>query len=258
MPTVAVCMFTRNHADWLRIAIKSALRWANQICVLDMGSTDDTQAICDTLLRQGDSYGYRPTNTVPELGFAEAANAAMSMATTDWALVSGDNALVKPAHEELVRVALVDVPSDVLVASTLTIHIGLGFASPDPRRFEEYISLAVTSAALQTTVERHRNLIRPRRGIEFRGYIHEEPYCGEENAPAGVHLGIVRYHASGWEAGGLHDWRHAWMIRNAMRNPKLRQYTNAWWYDVWYVANKDMVNYLATRYDEHIAAGNPG
>lgn len=89
---VTACFVTRNHAETLRRAIRSVAGLANEIVVVDTGSTDDTLLVAA-------EASARVVPFVWADDFAAACNAAVAAATGDWIL------WINP-DEELERVGL--------------------------------------------------------------------------------------------------------------------------------------------------------
>lgn len=76
-PTISVIVICKNEAESIRECLDS-VSWANEIIVLDSGSTDDTRDICREYTEhvlETDWPGYGPQK-----------NRALDMATGDWVL----------------------------------------------------------------------------------------------------------------------------------------------------------------------------
>lgn len=46
---ISCCILTYNEAERIRIALTHAFKWADEVCVIDKGSTDETRVIADEL-----------------------------------------------------------------------------------------------------------------------------------------------------------------------------------------------------------------
>jgi len=77
MPTLSVIIITKNEAHDIADCLES-VRWADEIIVVDSGSTDSTVSICQ-------AYTDKVTVTNWE-GFGVQKNRALAMATCDWVL----------------------------------------------------------------------------------------------------------------------------------------------------------------------------
>ncbi len=75
--TLSVCMIVRNGAETLARALESATHFADEIIVVDTGSTDDTVAIAER-------YGAKVSHFQWQDDFAAARNASLDLATGDW------------------------------------------------------------------------------------------------------------------------------------------------------------------------------
>ena len=76
-PTLSVILITRNESAVIRRALES-VRWADEIVVLDSGSTDDTLAICREYTDQAFVTDWP--------GFGPQKNRALAHASGDWVL----------------------------------------------------------------------------------------------------------------------------------------------------------------------------
>ncbi|MBW1731457.1 MAG: glycosyltransferase [Deltaproteobacteria bacterium] len=75
--TLSVCLITKNEAEKIETAIRSVLPFADEVVVVDTGSTDDTVEIAKRL---GAKIGYFEWCD----DFSAARNASLDMATGDW------------------------------------------------------------------------------------------------------------------------------------------------------------------------------
>lgn len=96
MNKISVAIITQNEEKNIRECLES-LRWADEIVVVDSGSTDKTQEIC----RQ---YGARVFEERWQ-GFAGQKNSAVAKARNGWVLsVDADERVPAELQEEIVRV----------------------------------------------------------------------------------------------------------------------------------------------------------
>ena len=78
-PTLAVCMIAKNEAEFIVGAIESVIDLADEVIVVDTGSTDETVALARAAGARVEYFGW--------IGdFAAARNASLSYATSDWIL----------------------------------------------------------------------------------------------------------------------------------------------------------------------------
>ena len=88
--TISVCMIVRNEADLLAGALINAQKLADEIVVVDTGSTDDTVSIAK-------SYDANIITDADRMHKAKARNLAMSAATSDWIIVlDADEKIANP------------------------------------------------------------------------------------------------------------------------------------------------------------------
>jgi glycosyltransferase involved in cell wall biosynthesis len=95
-PTVAVVLIVRNEAARLRECLAS-IRWADEIVVLDTGSTDETVAIAREFTGKVHSAAFS--------GFGPLKNQALDLATCDWILsIDADERVTPELQQEIMGV----------------------------------------------------------------------------------------------------------------------------------------------------------
>ncbi len=102
VPKLSVTVITRNEASHLADALAS-VAWADEIVVVDCGSTDDTVAIARGAGARVEVRGWP--------GFAQQKNHAASIARHDWILSIDADERVGPALAEEVRSLLAGEPA---------------------------------------------------------------------------------------------------------------------------------------------------
>lgn len=103
VPPVSVTIITLNERDNIARAIDS-VRWANEVVVIDSGSTDGTVEIAKKL-------GARVVHN-PWPGYGQQKNFAQSQATHDWVLNIDGDEMVPEALSREIQTALADVSED--------------------------------------------------------------------------------------------------------------------------------------------------
>lgn len=114
-PTVSVILITKNEASQIRKALAS-VAWADEIVVLDSGSTDDTVKICREFtdkVWQTDWPGFGPQK-----------NRALAHATGDWVLSLDADETVSEALAQEVRSVLTDTEAHVFAIPRLSSFLG--------------------------------------------------------------------------------------------------------------------------------------
>ena len=94
MTRVSVVIITRNEASNLPRCLES-VRWADEIIVVDAGSTDGTREIADR-------FGAR-VHVEPWRGFGHAKQTGVDLATGDWVFSIDADEVVPPALAEEIR-----------------------------------------------------------------------------------------------------------------------------------------------------------
>lgn len=93
---ISVVMIVKNEADNLRVSLPSVAGWADEIVILDSGSTDDSEAIA----RQYGAKWFVNTNWQ---GFGKQRQLAQSHATGDWILALDADEEVNPQLAESIQ-----------------------------------------------------------------------------------------------------------------------------------------------------------
>lgn len=246
LPTVSLCVFVHNDLPMLKATLLHEAKWVDQICIMDMASDDGTREFCELYLRQGrDIYQRRESNTCPELGFAEAKNAVAALASMDWVYCSGADTLMDPAHARNIKWVLNQSRADVLSIQTTNLN---PYQECQPHQLEAAIAHA------QAGTSRHRVFVRRDCGIDYKGYIHEEPYRGEVNTFGEAALTpLRRFHTHGWGNDELRTNRYGWMLLRAwQREPALQKYTNRWWYDEYCPQHKTLLHQQSEAYERYM------
>ena len=190
LPTLALCMIVKNAADTLRPCLESVVGVVDQIVIADTGSTDGT---CDVAREFGAVLLSAPWHD----HFADARNAALARATTDWVLVlDADEELGEEAKHSLGR--LLETP-----------EVG-GYLVP----IREYVPFVTGSAWTWTILPNDANharakdapsylvntlcrLFRRRDDIFFTGRVHEMVQPQVEAAGFTVQLAPFSIHHYG-------------------------------------------------------------
>jgi glycosyltransferase involved in cell wall biosynthesis len=116
VPRVTVTIITLNEAAHIADAINSAA-WADEIVVVDSGSTDDTLAIAR-------SKGAR-TETRAWTGYVDQKNFAASLASHDWIFSIDADERIPPALSSEIRTLLsTEPPRNGYRVPRVTFHLG--------------------------------------------------------------------------------------------------------------------------------------
>lgn len=93
---ISVVMIVKNEADNLKLSLPSVAGWADEIVILDSGSSDDSEAIA----RQYGAKWFVNTNWQ---GFGKQRQLAQSYATGDWILALDADEEVSPKLAESIQ-----------------------------------------------------------------------------------------------------------------------------------------------------------
>jgi glycosyltransferase involved in cell wall biosynthesis len=96
MPTLSVCMIVKNEEKHLKNALSSIKDLADEIIIVDTGSSDNTKEIASTFTQKIYDYTWNDN-------FAEARNFSLQHATSDWILIlDADETLSKVDNQRIV------------------------------------------------------------------------------------------------------------------------------------------------------------
>ena len=144
-PTLAVCMIARNEGTRLPIAIASIRNIADQVIVVDTGSTDDT-------IEQARSLGAQVVEYTWQDDFADARNRSLAEADSDWILCLDADERLTPESESKLLQALSGKAGAYMVR----------------------IESRVDSTAGKIFVNFFPRLFRNVQGARFEGKVHEQ------------------------------------------------------------------------------------
>ncbi len=102
-PTLSVTVISRNEAANIRACLES-VAWADEIIVVDAGSTDDTVAICREFTPD--------VHVLDWPGFGKQKNRALGFATKDWVLSLDADERVTPELRSEIERAMEDATRD--------------------------------------------------------------------------------------------------------------------------------------------------
>ena len=103
MPSLSVILITKNEAANIRACLES-VAWADEIIVVDSGSTDDTVTICKELGAQVYVHDWP--------GFGAQKNRALGYANNDWILSLDADERVTPELKAQLAQAITDKDND--------------------------------------------------------------------------------------------------------------------------------------------------
>jgi len=104
MPTLSVILITKNEASNIRDCLQS-VAWADEIIVVDSGSTDDTLRICKEM-------GAQVYVHADWTGFGPQKNRALSYANKDWIFSIDADERVTPELRAEIEQAMHDAEAD--------------------------------------------------------------------------------------------------------------------------------------------------
>lgn len=123
MPPVTVAIITLNEAEHIAAAIDSAA-WADEVLVVDSGSTDDTVAIARAKGARVETRGWS--------GYVDQKNFAAERASGDWIFSLDADERIPPALASEVRTLLADEPDCAgYRVPRVTFHLGRWIRTTD-------------------------------------------------------------------------------------------------------------------------------
>ncbi len=116
MPRLSVILITRNEATNIAACLES-VAWADEIVVVDSGSSDETVAICERYSAKVQITGDWP-------GFGPQKNRAVDLATGDWLLSIDADERVTPELRAEIEQVLAAPDSDAYEMPRLSSYLG--------------------------------------------------------------------------------------------------------------------------------------
>ncbi|MGC2047301.1 MAG: glycosyltransferase family 2 protein, partial [Gallionella sp.] len=96
MAEISVIIITKNEADNIRVCLES-VAWADEIIVVDSGSSDATIKICRELAAQVHQHDWQ--------GFGIQKNRALSYATREWVFaIDADERVTSELQSQIISV----------------------------------------------------------------------------------------------------------------------------------------------------------
>lgn len=102
--TIALAMIVKNESALLRRCLESAIKYVDEIVIVDTGSVDDTKDIAI-------EYGARLYDFIWENDFSEARNFSLSLVTSPWCLVLDADEYISNECGESIRYFISSPPS---------------------------------------------------------------------------------------------------------------------------------------------------
>jgi glycosyltransferase involved in cell wall biosynthesis len=161
MPTLSVCLIVKNEQEFLAQCLNSIKNVADEIIIIDTGSTDKTKAIARLFTNQ--IYDFQWCDD-----FSAARNEAIKHATKDWVLfLDADETIAESNLPTILEAITLDVDAYQFVTRTyLTIPNQLHFV---PKNNDSYAESEPYVGWIEAKMVR---MFR-RKGYIFSGQIHE-------------------------------------------------------------------------------------
>lgn len=189
MPSLSVIMIVKDEAHTLADCLRSVADIADEIVVLDTGSTDDTPAVAASL-------GARVEHIPWENDFARARNASIARASGDWLLHLDADEVLDPSGANEVR-AIVDTDRD-----SAAVEVTLANYCNDPRAWRWVASPADSpfsrgyAGYLPVGLLR---LFRKQPGIAYREPVHESITASVRELGGAIRASDILIHHYGYE-----------------------------------------------------------
>ncbi|PSV19807.1 glycosyltransferase family 2 protein [Photobacterium kishitanii] len=198
--SLSVILITKNEADRVELCLQSIAGIADEIIVLDSGSTDETVAICQR---------YTDNVTVTDWpGFGKQKQRALDKASCDWVLsIDADEALDEQMQQALISL----LAQDTITATAYRLPWGVtlyGKTLKYGRSARSVLRLFKREGARYTLDEVHETVIPSVGNTEvLRGlllhYTHRDYGHGLDKAAQYAWLGSKKYHRKGKKSHGL-------------------------------------------------------
>lgn len=183
---LSVCMIARNEAENLPRALESIRRIADEIVVVDTGSSDDTAAVAESL-------GARVVSSEWQDDFSQARNVSLANAEGEWVLCLDADEYVPPEAEAKILAAISNEADAyfVRIESDMDSTAGRVFVNFVPRLFRNF------------------------EGVRFQGRVHEQVSPSLEKLGARIEISDIVLKHSGYVMSDTEE------IDKAKRNARL-------------------------------------
>ncbi len=198
--TLSVILITKNEADRVEPCLQSVVNIADEIIVLDSGSTDETVSICKKYTDNVEITDWP--------GFGKQKQRALDKATCDWVLsIDADEAL----DEKMQAALLALLAQNKIEKDAYKLPWGVtlyGKTLKYGRSARSVLRLFKRQGARYTLDEVHETVIPSGGKIgELKGlllhYTHRDYKHGMDKAADYAWLGAQKYHRKGKKSGGL-------------------------------------------------------
>jgi tetratricopeptide (TPR) repeat protein len=166
-PPVSVCMIVKNEEQGLARCLDSVREIADEVVVVDTGSTDATVEIAEAHGAQVSHFDWCDD-------FSAARNTAIERARHDWVLIMDGDDELEPGGARALRRALIEHPEAQVCSLRTRIPHG------------SHTGMSIID---------HPRLFRRDRGLRFAGAVHEQVVWPDGTAAAAeVATGVTVYH----------------------------------------------------------------
>ncbi len=186
MVTLTVCMIVKNEQEFLENALKSIAPLADEIIIVDTGSTDNTKHIAS-------KYTPKVYDFIWNNNFAQARNFSTSKASSDWIFVLDSDEAINPLDIEEIKTTVTQAPQ-ATAAFTFTRRNytekpqGASWKSSEG---DIYPESKVAPGYFEDDLIR---LFRNNRNIIFEGKIHETVTASARDAGSIDTMGVPIHH----------------------------------------------------------------
>lgn len=241
MTTVSAVMLVYNEIEFLKISVQSIQKVVDQIIFVDMGSTDGSIYLLESLLRRSDIIVSYPRKDLFRYGFAHARNYGASFCNGDWIfMIDADEIIQEQNLKEFIINSDENKCFDVL---------RYNYQNPLSLDLSEWIS-GVDNVPF--TEERHRRIYRNLAELHFKGFLHEELYIEGENAyNKSKSINLVLHHLSAYRSGGepaSKQHLYAYMLMHVYKYPGFRVGMNEWYFKNYIPENIDALSQMAAQF----------
>ncbi len=246
-PSVSGVMIAYNAEPFLSVTLPTLCECFEQLIIVDMGSTDQSQLLYEKYLGDGDAVIFYDRRNLFQFGFSHPRNYGSKFATSDWIFSIDTDELIVPEEFMLARSCLSQTDHVSFSVVRRNYEYDPGLSIPD---------VATIIGTCSFKEEKHRRIYRNIPQIRFEGIIHEELGSNDErlyhtagDAPVILHH-LSRY--SGAIDSGEKSELYAFPLLRASTYPRFRFGTNSWWFAEYVPQNLAMLlgqaNRFAARY----------
>ncbi|WP_137861267.1 MULTISPECIES: glycosyltransferase [unclassified Sphingomonas] len=239
---IAAVVLAFNEVEMLSITLPAIKALVDQVVVVDMGSTDGSDALYARLLSGEDRLAHYDQQNLSQFGFAHARNHGARYATAPWLFAIDADEWIDPAQTGALRREIAEATCDTLAVHRRN-YVGRAGAPIDLDQ------LRVSGSFGEET---QRRIYRNRHDIRWEGLIHEEICDRDGNTwQRAGQSELVLHHLSQFKPQVAIEEKsrlYSYMVLRGLIVPGYRYGTNPFWHSTFIRKHFDFLIEKANAY----------